>query len=172
MGFDATSYVAGKLSGGGGGGGGGDTLWDSGWIREYGAKAEIDGNAVTLETGANSHYIIIAPPATVDRGACFRNGNVITIAIDVKEVSNSIAFLAQANCTFDKGADWTTSGTAVYTKSTGKSIVKITYTADSTGIKIQAGAGGSASAATSGLIEITGLKFNDTLIYGDVTPSA
>jgi hypothetical protein len=165
--MDIVSYLMGQKAGGGGG----DTLWDSGWIKEYGAKAEVNDNTVTLNSGANSHYVLIAPPATVDRGTYFRNGDVIKIAIDVKEVSNSIALLAQANCSFEKSSDaWKTSGTSVYVQSAGKAVITVTYTADSVGIKIQAGSGASASATTSGLIEITGLKFNDTLIFGDVTP--
>ena len=167
MGFDIVSYLMGQKAGGGGA----DTFFDCGWIKEYGALAEIDSNTVTFSSGGNSHYVTISCPANIDRGRFIRAGHTVTIAIEVKEVSLYISLNGGTATTTQSGNLWTVQGNGLaYTNKTGKTILTFTPTGDSSGIKIFAGNQNSDFNSATGTIEITGLKYDNTLIFGDVTP--
>lgn len=156
---------------GGGGGGGSDTLFDCTWLKEYGSLAEINGNTVTFSSGGSSHYVTISSPANIDRSRRIGAGHTVTIAIEVKAVSLYISLNGGTGTTTQSGNLWTVQANGIaYTNKTGKTILTFIPSGDTAGIKIFAGNQTSDFNTATGTIEITGLKYDNTLIFGDVTP--
>lgn len=174
MGIDILSYALGKAAGGGGGGG--KTLQSSGWVKSYDAFAEIDGNVVTLKSGSTSHDLRVAPPSLVRGSARFEPGDVFVIAFTVKEVSGRAALnmTNSSNWTAESAtALMTVSGGNTYTKETGSDVLTFTFSATSSwtaelNFHPSKASDGSSYANSSAVIEVTGMKFNGTVIFGKV----
>ncbi len=162
----------------GGGGGGEKTLQNSGWVKSYEEYAEIAGNLVTLKSGSTYHALGIAPPSIVRGSARFESGDVLIIAFTVKELNQraSINMQNQSNWSTESATGlMTTSGGTSYTKTTGSDVLTFTFTAtsgnsSSLNLTPTKSSDGSSLSSAYATIEVTGMRFNGTLIFGSVTP--
>lgn len=172
MSFDVVSYLMGQAAGGGGSGA--KQLWGSGWINTYDSYVEIDGNTITMKSGSTSHSVNIGPPAEYNHDRRFVTGDTLKIAITVKAVD------AMVGVYMDNGTGYTvSSATGLFTISNknakatqaGSDVLTFSRTASYGQLWIKPYSdSGSASADASATVEVTGMEYNGTLIYGSVTP--
>lgn len=163
----ASRDLVSALMGGSGGGGGSGTLEQSGWVKSLSGGATVSGNRVTLPSGSDTHNIQISPP-----GAKFAIGDEVTIAFTVVENWQRV--------TISWGGQTTASMTSKtgfvqrrqyndYCDGTGSDVVTYSYLkAYNNGSFSPSTSTGSGSADAYATIDITGIKYNGTLIFGKV----
>lgn len=178
MGFDAVAFAMGKagasrnllsaLMGGGSGGGGGVTLETSGWVRKLNGNASVSGNVITLSSGSSSHSVQISPP-----GASFAVGDEVVIAFTVKDNYKQININTggnKSNTTMTSATGYTMrTSTYDYCRETGNDVLTYAFNKAVTYVSFSPtviGGGGSADAYAT--IDITGIKYNGTTIFGRV----
>lgn len=175
--FDAVAFAMGKagmsrdvvsaLMGGNGGGGGSGTLEESGWVKKLEGGATVSGNRLTLPSGSTSHNAIIAPP-----GAKFVVGDEVVIAFTIVDNWQQLNISSGGQSTVSM-TDTTglvqRSQYNDYCRGTGSDVVTYKYLKNQTQIgflPVMNGSSGSADAYAT--IDITGIKYNGTLIFGKV----
>jgi len=172
--MDVVSYLMGNTVGGGGGEE--KSLFSSGWIQKYDNVVTVDGNTINLNAGSTSHSLYLAPPANVNKNNRFNQGDVWVVAITVKEVSGrfSMGVNASTSTTVSSAKGLFTAdqyGNA-YTNETGDDVLTFTTTGsyNANYILSPGTSGGSSSSSAKAVVEITGMSFNGTVIFGSVTP--
>lgn len=178
MSFDAVAFAMGKAGAsrdlvsalmGGNGGGGSGTLEESGWVKSLDGGATLKGNTVTLPSGDVSHNMTLAPA-----GSSFKNGDVVVIAITVSSNYQQLTLNAGSS-TYRTMTSATglfaspSSSSGDYCRSTGDDVLTFTMKRDRSNFSFAPtlnGASGSADAYAT--ISITGIKYNNELIFGKV----
>lgn len=174
--FDAVAFAMGKagmsrdvvsaLMGGNGGGGSG-TLEESGWVKQIEGSATVSGNRITLSSGNVTHSVRLAPP-----DASFAVGDELVVALTVVEnwqqLNISGMGTSKANMTITTGFVQRSTYNE-YCRGTGNDV--ITWTMKKTSnyfyfSPVTNTSGGSEDAYAT--IDITGIKYNGTVIFGKV----
>lgn len=156
----------------GGGGGVPGSLEESGWATtQY--YATVSGNNIDIAAGNTASRATLVPPAgSVHSSARFENGDVLKIAVKVKEVSGRVLMLLsdKTRAVFaSKTGLFTADSGNGYATETGSDVLTLTFSGNVTYLRIEArsATGGTSSTMTADL-DITGLSINGTVIYGKV----
>lgn len=157
-----------------GGGGVPGSLETSGWCVVNG-KATVTGNNANMPAGTTATRIDISPPVNVSSGSnhYFYSGDKLEMAIKVTAVSNRCSFGSyddsKGTAKSKTGLFTFTSNTQGYTTQIGSDVITWEFTGTERYIRLfPAGNSGGTSSAAYASVEITGIKFNGTVIYGKV----
>jgi len=170
MSFDIMSFLMGKVAGGGGSGS--KTFLMSGWVKSYGNQADIDGNDVDLKAGGYGHNVRIAPPAYVAKDGNFPKDSVLKVAITVNTVSPRLKFSLNSSGTITSktGLFQQQLTNYFYTTETGSDVLTGTFSnASSQYVEFAPTLlNGNQDGSENAKITITGMSFNDEIIFGTV----
>lgn len=185
MSFDPVAYAMGKagmtrsvlsalMAGDGGGGGVPGSLAECGWAYKIYSKTTVSGNIVTFPSKDLSGYLAIRPPVAKKWVA----GDIFEIAIKVTEShqrtyiyvdSTTNASVQSKTGLFSPlSAGWSSAITDA--DATGEDVLTFTYKGNSNFMRFQPVPTNTTerNSDSYGTIEITGMKFNGTVIYGKV----
>lgn len=184
MNFDPVAFAMGKaglsrnvlsaLMAGDGGGGVPGSLAECGWAYNIKSKTTVSGNIVTFPSRDLSGYLAIRPPVAQKWAA----GDIFEIAIKVVESyrrtyiyvdSTTNASVQSKTGLFSRlSPSW--SSVITDADETGEDVLTFIYKGNSNFMKFHPVPINTTERNTYsyGTIEITGMKFNGTLIYGKV----
>lgn len=165
----ASRDLVSALMGGNGGGGGSGTLESSGWVKELAGTAAVSGNAIDIPAGNVNSAVALANP-----GGAFVSGDELVIAVTTKSMLKRLNVYLIST---PRNASWSCVNNlykqqnygSIYTISIGSDTITWNFTGNITQVSIYpATTTGSTSQNAYATLDITGIKYNGTVIYGTV----